>query len=138
VLILNTHTLQAAALLEAAVRCDSSRAPQKVPAAWLKNLGLAYMQLVRADSADPAVPPRVQRDPLQAHQLLPWYAANGDTSDSGSGSSGGWKDAASKRFVEAWGLFLQHKDAGADSQFESVQRIYGIVTAAAAGATQRQ
>jgi hypothetical protein len=132
--------MQAAAWLEAAVRCDSSRSPG-VPAAWLKNLGLAYMQLVR-DSTDPRVPSLLERDPLQAHHLLPWHVvADGNsvsTTTSGSSSGSGWKDAASKRFVEAWGLFLQHKDAAADSQFETVQRIYAAVTGAVAGAAQQQ
>jgi hypothetical protein len=135
--------MQAAAWLEAAVRCDSSRA-SRVPAAWLKNLGLAYMQLVRADSTDPSAPPRADRDPLQAHHLLPWHVSSANDGSSNSGSSrgsscgSGWKDAASKRFVEAWGLFLQHKDAAADSQFETVQRIYAAVTGAVASAAQQQ
>ncbi|CAM9352661.1 unnamed protein product [Chrysoparadoxa australica] len=87
----------------------------ELEASVLKNLGLAYMHLVRSplerESSLPQVP-----DVFQASNLLPFS------------KEPSWKAAASRRFVEVWARFISHPDAREDPQYDNIEAIYKSVT----------
>ncbi|KAG5193112.1 hypothetical protein JKP88DRAFT_240753 [Tribonema minus] len=131
--------LQAAAWLEVAARRDAAR---DTPAHTLKNLGLAYMHLVRCKAAPPDARrlPRFASDPLDAAALLPWAESSAAAAalDGGSTAAEPWKALAARRFEAAWGAFLQHPEAVNDAQYGVVRAMYDQVTRAAGGAAQQQ
>jgi len=88
--------------------------------AHYKNLGLAYMNLVRTKEFDDTVPLSGFRGGLVVPNVtFPWpEGAN-------------WKSWASTRFVECWTTFVEHKDAIYDSQYEMVKGILNQVLHAA-------
>ena len=133
--------LRAAAWLELSVNLDDG-----LKTSVLKNLGLAYMHVVRDKRALPGR--RAGLAPLAAWAVSLDEARRAALASRGENSSlvpaarnvvpdeafpdGGWKTWASDRFQTNWGLFLKREDATADASYASIKSIYETVRGRAA------
>jgi hypothetical protein len=108
--------LYGAVLGETALTWGAEDGDSPAAASLLKNLGIAYMNMVRS-----ATVMRLENLPRLPNggssDLLPWGL---------NGSS--WKDRASSRFLEMWGSFLQHPDAKDDPDYGRISEIYNLIS----------
>jgi hypothetical protein len=132
---------EAAAVLERAVLMTG--APD---AFTLKNLGLAYVKLVRAPA--PLLPGAPAGDsaglPVLPAVRLRARAAGINESGLSSGpptwglspglvSENDWRAKAAERVLETWGVYLASREAAADPGRESIAAVVRVLRSAAAG-----
>jgi len=110
--------LRAASLLEKAVLAQLEHNSTVLPNTW-KNLGLAYMKVVR--SSDP-IPPAIL-----GH--LPRLPSIGDKSIRMDVST--WKRFAAERVLETWGKFMTLPEAAKDSGYASIAHVVTVLREAA-------
>jgi hypothetical protein len=110
--------LRSASLLENAVRAQQEHNSTVLPNTW-KNLGLAYMKVVR--SSDPF--------PRQLLGHLPRLPSIGDKSVKMDASM--WKKYAAERVLETWGKFMTLPEASKDSGYASIAHVVTVLREAA-------
>jgi len=139
---------EAAAVLERAVFMARGHAEPLPPDAFtLKNLGLAYVKLVRAPSP---LLPRAPAGDAAGLPALPAIRARaraaGITNESaltsgapawallpGLLSESDWRAKAAERVLEAWGAYLDTREAAADAARDSIAAVVAVLRGAAAG-----
>jgi len=115
--------LRAASLLEKAVLAQIEQNSTVLPNTW-KNLGLAYMKVVRSSDPIPAA--------IIGH--LPRLPSIGDKSIKMDIST--WKKFAAERVLETWGKFMTLPEAAKDSGYASIAHVVTVLREASESETR--
>jgi hypothetical protein len=140
--------VEAACVLERAVHMGRGHAEPEAPDAFtLKNLGLAYVKLVRAPAPLLAGAPRGDAAGLpvlpaiRARARAAGLASDADVTAGaplwglakGLLSESDWRAKAAERVLETWGAYLSTREAGTDPGRESIATVVKVLRRAAGG-----
>ena len=117
--------LAAARLLEGALAARTTHAPTTIPPNLHKNLGLAYMRLVRCPAR---LPPPTTTAPWPVPPGLPPPTAAAIA----SGDEAALRAAASTRVLDTWRIFLAAPDAAADASTPAIANVVSVLESALA------
>lgn len=115
--------LTSATLLEEAMLAQTEHGATILPSTH-KNLGLAYVKLVRSN----------ERFPRSWLGRLPRLAHIGDASRSMDESA--WRSHAAERVLQLWSHYLTQKESRADSSYATIAHVVQVLKDAAAKAAQ--